>query len=87
MFYYIASFNNLVLRFFWVFMIWAINWSDTGFENAINSLQILTFAAIIAETTRRAQWALIRVENEFHNNFENYRSIPTIPGLADDITT
>ena len=53
----------------------------------MKELEILAFVAILAEATRRAQWALIRVENEFHNNFENYRSIPTIPGLADDIAT
>jgi hypothetical protein len=41
--------------------------------------------AIIAEAFRRAQWSLLRVENEFHNNFEAYRSIPQIPGLADEV--
>jgi len=41
--------------------------------------------AMLAEAFRRAQWSLIRVENEFHNNFEQYRSIPQIPGLADEI--
>ena len=83
-FYYFAVFVNFFLRFFWLFSIWNFDYGKSIFGQGFESLQILTFLAILAETTRRALWALIRVENEFHNNFENYRSIPTIPALADD---
>jgi len=40
---------------------------------------------MLAEAIRRTIWALIRVENEFFNNFESYRSIITIPNLFEDI--
>ena len=36
---------------------------------------------MFAEGLRRMLWALIRVENEFFNNYENYRSVLTIPSL------
>ena len=84
-FYYVAAAVNLFLRFFWVFQIFSIEWGNASFAKAYTDLQILTFLAVIAEAFRRAQWALIRVENEFHNNFEAYRSIPQIPGLADEV--
>lgn len=70
-FYYMAVVNNFFLRFFWVILIFDIHFSsDSTYDKQLSNLQILTFAALIAEVTRRAQWALIRVENEFYNNFE-----------------
>jgi hypothetical protein len=45
----------------------------------------LVFSQIIAEALRRTMWALLRVENEFFNNFENYKSISSIPDLIDEI--
>jgi hypothetical protein len=45
----------------------------------------MIFFSTIAEAFRRSVWALIRVENEFFNNFEAYRSIPTIPNLMDEV--
>ena len=41
----------------------------------------MAFCSLISEAFRRSVWALIRVENEFFNNFEAYRTIPTIPDL------
>ena len=46
--------------------------------------EVLAFLGMLAEAIRRTLWALIRIENEFHNNFEAYRSIPTIPKFKDD---
>jgi hypothetical protein len=43
---------------------------------------MLTVISIVLECTRRAQWSLIRVENEQVNNFEQYRSIPIIPPIV-----
>ena len=40
---------------------------------------------MMAEATRRTFWAVLRIENEFYNNFEQYRTIPTIPNLMDDV--
>ena len=38
----------------------------------------------IAEGFRRAQWSLLRVENENINNFEKYRTILQIPAFKED---
>lgn len=38
----------------------------------------------IVEGIRRAQWALIRVENENCNNFERYRTILEIPQYKNE---
>lgn len=51
----------------------------------IKDVEILTFLAMMAEAVRRTQWSLIRVENEFFNNFEAYRTIPIIPKLMDEV--
>jgi deoxyribonuclease-4 len=40
---------------------------------------------MMAEAFRRTVWVLIRVENEFYNNFEQYRTIPIIPKLMDEV--
>ena len=36
------------------------------------------------EGLRRAQWALIRIENENVNNFERYRNVLYIPEFEED---
>jgi septin family protein len=38
----------------------------------------------LVEGFRRAQWSLIRIENENVNNFERYRNILQIPAFKDD---
>lgn len=48
-------------------------------------IEIMTFLSMMAEAVRRTIWALFRVENEFFNNFEQYRTIPIIPKLMDDV--
>lgn len=40
---------------------------------------------MLAEGYRRFQWALIRIENEFFNNYEAFRTITTIPDLMGKI--
>ncbi len=35
----------------------------------------MIFIFSVGEAIRRAQWSLIRVENENNNNFEKYRTI------------
>ena len=42
------------------------------------------FCGMMAEAIRRSLWAIIRVENEFHNNFESYRDVIGIPPVKDD---
>lgn len=38
----------------------------------------------LAEGYRRAQWAIIRLENEQINNFEKYRTFLEIPPVKED---
>lgn len=38
----------------------------------------------VGEAFRRAQWAVLRVENENINNYEKYRSILEIPEMKDE---
>ena len=54
-------------------------------DNYFARLQLLVFCNCLAEAIRRTIWSLIRVENEFFNNYENYRSIPKIPSLMGKI--
>ena len=44
----------------------------------------MIFISMIVESIRRTLWSIIRVENEQHNNFENYRDIMMIPPIKDD---
>ena len=41
------------------------------------------FSLGILEVLRRAQWVLLRVENETFNNFERYRAIVAVPEYVD----
>jgi septin family protein len=56
-----------------------------GDDSFFKTYEVLIFMSMLAEAVRRTIWALIRIENEFHNNFENYRSILVIPGLMDNV--
>ena len=73
--------NNFFLRFFWLFGIhkWPYQHDEA---NVMNFLEIMAFINLFAEAIRRTIWSFIRVENEFFNNFENYRTIPQIPNMV-----
>jgi hypothetical protein len=79
-FYYYAMVSDLILRYFWVITIFRLGNTDSPFNN----FQIMTFITIMSEVFRRAQWSLIRVENEQNNNFEAYRTIPIIPPIVEN---
>lgn len=84
-FYYYAICTNAIIRFFWVLNIFAFPFTTSkDGEYVMERLEIMVFIGMIAEAYRRSQWSLLRVENEFYNNFEAYRSIPAIPTLMDD---
>ena len=76
-FYYWAMVSNFFLRFSWVLTLLP----STIFSDTLGSWQVLLLLLSLIEAFRRAQWSLIRVENENINNFERYRSIPEIPRL------
>ena len=83
-FYYFAMILNIFLRFFWLLGIFKYSYESDP-DNFWYDLEILVIANIFAEALRRTVWAIIRVENEMFNNFEEYRSIPMIPSLMSRI--
>jgi hypothetical protein len=70
--YYWATAYNALVRLWWVL-------PYVGFVNKNNNwIKVL---AMMLEIIRRAIWAVLRVENEFFNNYEKYRTILTIPPM------
>ena len=67
-FYYISMILNLIMRFWWVISIFNIKFN--GNQSFLNGLQIMVFFSMLVEGIRRTLWSIIRVENEYHNNFE-----------------
>jgi hypothetical protein len=56
------------MRFWWVISIFNIKFN--GNQSFLNGLQIMVFFSMLVEGIRRTLWSIIRVENEYHNNFE-----------------
>jgi EXS family len=77
-FYYYAMVSNGVMRFFWVLGV--IRFSQPWVDQS----QLIVLVQSLVEGFRRAQWALIRIENENVNNFERYRTILQIPAFKED---
>ena len=78
-FYYWSMFSDFVLRYIYILFLYKLG-DQSSFFNNINALfAISTFC----EAFRRAQWSLLRVENEQNNNLEAYRTIPIIPPIID----
>lgn len=83
-FYYMAMAINAFLRFFWIVGLLHFKYStDAG--KFYKNIEVVTFFSMLAEAVRRTQWSVFRVENEFYNNFEQYRTIPIIPKLMDEV--
>ena len=80
LFYYQAALVNLCLRLSWT---WPLLQKYMP-EVMQAQPHILTTLIAVAECYRRAQWAIIRIENEQINNFENYRTKSFIEDLMDD---
>lgn len=74
-FYYGAILVNLILRFWWLIAVFI------GVDST--NLQATLFVGMMAEAVRRTLWSIIRIENEFFNNFEKYRDIIIIPPMQD----
>ena len=77
-FYYWAMFSDFILRFIFILFLFNLGRPDSFFNN----LEMMFFFTVYAEGFRRAQWALLRVENEQNNNLEAYRTIPIIPPIV-----
>ena len=73
---------NTIFRFWWVISLFTIkHTTETEF---LYVLDVLGFVSMMTEAVRRTIWSIIRVENEFFNNFEQYRDIVMIPPIRDD---
>ena len=83
-FYYFAIVSNFILRFFWITGLYTFEFND-GEEDFVYKLSLWALVTLLLEAIRRTQWALIRVENEFFNNFEAYRTISLIPDLMGKV--
>jgi len=79
-FYYYAMVSDFILRYTWCITIVQLGDPNSPFNN----FKVMSFIMIMCECFRRAQWSLIRVENEQNNNLETYRTIPIIPPIVDD---
>lgn len=64
-FYYYAIISNFIMRFFWL-----LNLPSTGYGPPWVKNHAITFIMMFVEGFRRAQWSLIRIENEHVNNPE-----------------
>ena len=80
-FYFFSIFTDALLRFWWILPLFNFMQGSKG--NLYHDLKIMLGINILLECYRRAQWALIRVENEQNNNFEQYRTIPIIPPIVN----
>lgn len=78
-FYYFAAFTNLIMRLLWIIPLF-----QAEMPTWVASSQIITTCLAIAEITRRAQWAILRIENEQVNNLENFRLQLEMDDLLDD---
>ena len=79
-FYFFSIFTDGVLRYWWILPLFNFMYGEKG--NLYHDLKLMLGINILLEAYRRAQWALIRVENEQNNNFEQYRTIPIIPPIV-----
>jgi hypothetical protein len=68
-FYYVCMVENFMIRFWWLFASAGITFKSTKFE-VLDKIELLIMIGILAELTRRLIWSILRVENEFYNNFE-----------------
>ena len=80
--YYLAIALNTSFRFWWLFMTFHIKFY--GSAAFMEKIEFWAFMTMYVEASRRTIWAILRVENEFYNNFENYRDYITIPPIGKE---
>lgn len=81
-FYYYAMIENFVFRMWWLIGAFTITYSDSAYW--MDKLGVIAFISGLVELIRRTVWGILRVENEFYNNFEQYRDIIIIPPINED---
>lgn len=88
-FYYICMFVDVIGLYIWAFIILMYSVTESA-DKAIDSLEFysnvmwITWLELIVQAIRRTIWILIRFENEFFSNFEQFRDIVTIPPIKAD---
>lgn len=87
-FYLTCIVLNIIFRFWWIIGIWLFSKFDCndtlGCPLVVNmELQVMT--GMVVEAVRRTFWAIIRIENEFFHNIENYREIIDVPPIKEEI--
>ena len=68
---------NLIFRFWWLIAVFLPKFDVIG-------LEIMVAIGMLVEGIRRTIWSIIRIENEFFNNFEEYRDIIAIPPIKEE---
>ena len=76
-FYLFAMISNTVLRFAWTITILPVS----VLENPFVEVELILFFVCIFEIFRRAQWTLIRIENEKFSNIDKFRRVDFVPKL------
>lgn len=79
-FYYWALLSNFFGR-----IAWALTITPHGVMNGMPAPVSTTLLAVV-ELLRRAQWSLLRLENEYLSNSAHYRSVKDVPMLLDVAT-
>lgn len=81
-FYYACMIGNTILRFWWLIAYAVITVEQSSLF--LKSINIMLFLGMLLEAVRRTLWSLLRIENEFFNNFEEFRDIIIIPPINDE---
>lgn len=74
--------GNTILRFWWLIAYAVITVEQSSLF--LKSINIMLFLGMLLEAVRRTLWSLLRIENEFFNNFEEFRDIIIIPPINDE---
>ena len=84
-FYIICMILNVIFRFWWVIGIWFFNILDPNHKDSpvYVNIEMAVFIGMMIEAIRRTFWAIIRIENEFFHNIEQYREIINVPPMKD----
>ena len=84
-FYITLMILNFLFRLWWIVPTLSLDITNT--LPVLSKFQILVFIGMLVEAVRRGLWSIVRVENEFYNNLEQYRTILTIPPIREEADT
>ena len=76
-FYLFAMVTNTLLRFAWTITLVPVSF----LENPFVEVELILFVLCLFEILRRAQWTLLRIENEKFSNIDKFRRVDFVPKL------